>query len=262
MFSFIFIILIVIFCISYKQIPPRGKAVINDMEGHILRTVDGGSTGRTILINPFKETFVLQSSTPNASTFSFMVSTSDKRNYMASMSIQYTIGASTDMTQNQIEGILRSDVTKYAKKYIAEIPDSALRVRIYDVPNKIVKAVNTRLVKYTFRLTNVKIALNKAGANLNNDASHDGISDNYTTNRAKPDCVHEDPGYVSKAQKYKRSGAVAYDNYIDNDDDGIKVFGFDNSDNPIRETPSVTSKLKNTIETDYYNADDDPIKNL
>ena len=38
--------------------------------------------------------------------------------------------------------------------------------------------------------------------------------------------------------------------------------GFDNSDNPIRETPSVTSKLKNTIETDYYNADDDPIKNL
>ncbi len=263
MFSLIVICIIIWFVLAYKQIPPKSKGIVRDLQGNLVRTIDGGPAGRTIFINPLKETLVLDKVGANTSSFNFMVTTSDKRNYMAALNIQYTVSGFTDMTGNQIIGILKSDVTKYTKRYIAEIPDSALRVRIYEVPNKIVREVNSRLVKYNFRLTNVKLALNKAGsATLNNDASRDGISDNYVTDKGKPDCIHEDPGYVSKAQKYKKSGAIQYDNFIDKDDDGITVFGFDNSNNPIRETPSVTSKLKNTIETDYYNANDDPIKNL
>ena len=274
MVGLIFVIIVVVYIISVRKIPPGKKAYVRDLSTKsLIRMVDGGRLGATIFINPFSEYMEIdgkingRSPTPSSDTtssFNFLVATADRRNYIASLTIAYRLDGPTDMTTAQIVGILRSDVTKYTKKYIEQIPEPVLRTQIYSVPNQIVKEVNTRLVKYNFKLTSVRIALNKPGANrtLNNDASNDGISDDYTTNRAKPNCVHEDPGYVSKAQKYKESGAIQYDNYIDKDDDGITVFGSDNSDNPIKESISLTSITKNTIESDYNDDDDDPIKNL
>lgn len=244
-----FIVLIfIIFCFAfcYVQAPLHSPLVIK-RNGTIYKTL---KPGQSTFINPFTDTCEI----PKSSAVAF----NTPRNVRTSNGI---ISNSSFKMNVPVYSIDRKSFTVYIKGSYS-LSKSLSTNNVNDLISKLVRAYYS-----TVKYSTSPLELNKNELNildlLREKLGPSGITIHSFTQSfesfdefEKVDCVHYDEA-ITPAKTRKRK-SPNFD-YYETNRGAITHYTFDISDNPIRETSSITSALHNTLDNMESNVD--PIDN-
>lgn len=242
MFFVFFIIIVFCFAFCYVSAPTYAPLIIK-RNGTIYKTL---RPGQSTFINPFTDSFEI----PRTSAVAFNTPNSTRG------------GLTNNFKLNvPIYSLDRKSATIYISGSYT-LTKSLPSITVNDLISKIVRAYYSKVIFSTSPLELNKNELNILDL-LREKLSPSGIKINSftlslkdSTNFEKVDCVHYDEDDAITKPRKKHSSNF---DYYETNKGAIKDFSIEVSDDPIRETYSITSSVHNTL--DNMDSNVDPIDN-
>lgn len=243
---FVVIIMFLIFCFAFCYVSaPMHSPMVIKRNGTIYKTL---RPGQSTFINPFTDSVEI----PRSSAIAFNTPASGTRNSNNSNSFKLNVP-------------IYSLDRKTSTVYISGSYSLLKSIPTYTVEDLISKIV--RVYYSTVNYSTSPIEINKNELNildlLREKLSSAGIKINSfslslkeSNNFEKVDCIHYDEDTTTSKTRKKYSSNF---DYYETNKGAITNFSYEISDNPIRETSSITSAIHNTL--DNMDSNVDPIDN-